>query len=198
MDTILLSGVTCLRKQTTTFHNKGSAAANTLRYTYLTAGLEKFGDRMSDIIVWVMHSHSWVDLMETNISALTNTTAPALVHEGVAGTLNRPVVITDSASLINTDGVTSGTNSYYTLGLTAAGLAALESEPELVVFDNVTGTENLTFRVQGEHSYDASVKGFSYTSATVNPNDATIGTVGNWTLKRASVKSTAGVVIEHA
>ncbi len=198
LNTALTCGVTALRKQATTFHNKGSNAANTLRYTYLTAGLNKFGDRMDDIIVWVFHSKSFVDLMDTTISSLQNTTAMPLVQDGIVGTINRPYLVTDSSSLINTDGVTSGTDSYYTLGLTAAGLAALESESERVVFDTVTGLENLTFRVQGEYSFDPAVKGFSYTDAGVNPAAAALGNTSNWTLKRASVKSTAGVVIEHA
>lgn len=198
LNTSLLCAVTGLRKQTTTFHNRGSSASNTLRYTYLTAALEKFGDRMDDIVLWVFHSHSFIDLVDTTISSLQNTTALPTVQNGIVGTINRPYIITDSSSLINTDGVTSGTNSYYTLGLTAAGLAALETEPEMVLFDRVTGLENLTFRVQGEHSYNVEVKGFSYTSATVNPNDATLGNTSNWTLKRNSIKSTAGVVIEHA
>ena len=198
LDTVLLCGVTALRKQTTTFHNRGSAAANTLRYTYLTQGLQKFGDKASQIVLWVFHSKSFTDLMETNISSLQNTTALPLVQDGITGTINRPYILTDSASLINTDGVTSGTDSYYTLGLTASGLAALMSEGDQVVLDTVTGNENLIYRVQGEYSYDAAVKGFSYTDSGVNPADAALGSTSNWTLKRASVKSTAGVVIEHA
>jgi len=198
LDTTLLCGVTALRKQVASFHNKGSNASNTLRYTYLTAALEKFGDKMSEIVLWVFHSHSFVDLMDTTISSLQNTTALPAVQDGIVGTINRPYIITDSASLINTDGVTSGTNSYYTLGLTAAGLAALETEPEEVVFERVTGLENLVFRAQGEYSYNSEVKGFSYTDTGVNPADAALGNTSNWTLKRASIKNTAGVVIEHA
>ena len=198
LDTALLCGVTTMRKQAASFFNRGSNAANTMRYTYLTQGLQKFGDRQSDIILWVFHSKSFTDLVETNISSLQNTTALPLVQDGITGTLNRPYLITDSLSLINTDGVTSGTDSYYTLGLTAAGLAALMSESDMTVFDIVTGKENLIYRVQGEYSYDVSVKGFSYTNTGVNPADAALGNTSNWALKRASIKSTAGVVIEHA
>lgn len=205
LDTLLVSGVTALAKTTSggpsgngSFLDKSSSASNTMQYSYLIDGLALFGDAGNDIAAWVMHSKAFYDLMKTNVSVATDRVAGATIYEGTAGTLGRPVIVTDSAKLINTDGITSGTDSYYTLGLTANGLVAFDSEEDIIVDDIVTGTENLIYRIQGEHAYNIQVKGLSYTNTGVNPADSALATAGNWTLKMTSVKSTGGFVIEHA
>lgn len=198
LDTALLCGVTAIGKTAASFYNKGSSASNTMQYDYLIEGLKLMGDMSRRIVALVMHSKAYFDLMKTNIDTATDRVAGATIYEGTTGTLGLPTVVTDSSSLINTDGVTSGTDSYYTLMLVENGLSVLESEVESVIGDWVTGSENLIYRVQGEHSFDSGVQGISYTSATVNPNDSTLGTASNWTLKRASIKSAAGILIEHA
>ncbi len=198
LDTLLTCGVTAVGKTAASFYNKGSNAANTMQYNYLIEGMKLMGDQSRNLAAWVMHSKAYFDLMKTNISVATDRVAGATIYEGTTGTLGLPVVVTDSASLINTDGVTSGTDSYYCLGLVENGLAALESEETTVVSDIVTGLANLVYRVQGEHSFDASVKGISYTDTGVNPASAALATASNWTLKRASIKSAAGILIEHA
>ena len=198
VDTLLLCGVTAIGKTAASFYNKGSNAANTMRYDYLIEGMKLMGDQANRVQALVMHSKAYYDLMKTNIDVATDRVAGATIYQGTTGTLGLPVVVTDSASLINTDGVTSGTDSYYTLLLVENGVAALESETDTVIGEWVTGLENLVYRVQGEHAYDASVQGISYTDSGVNPADAALGTGSNWTLKRASIKSAAGVLIEHA
>lgn len=198
LDTVLSCGVTAVGKTAASFYNKGSNASNTMQYNYLIEAMKLMGDQSSRIKALAMHSKAYFDLMKTNITTVTDRVAGATIYEGTVGTLGLPVVVTDSASLINTDGVTSGTDSYYTMLLSENALSVLESETESVVGEFVTGNENLLYRVQGEHAYDASVMGISYTSSTANATDAALATAGNWTLKRASVKSAAGIVIEHA
>lgn len=197
LDTLLLCGVTAISKTAASFADKTASGGSTLTYTYLIDGLTLMGDKSSRIVALAMHSKAYFDLMATNISTVIDRVAGATIYEGTVGTMGLPVVVTDSASLINTDGISSGTDSYYTVGLTENGLAAVESEETTVVSEIVTGLENLTFRAQGEHSFDVSVQGISYTDTGVNPADAALSTAGNWTLKRASVKSAAGFVIEH-
>lgn len=205
LDTLLLCGVTALAKTTSggpsglgSFLDKSASASNTMQYDYLIDGLKLFGDAGNDVAAWVMHSKAFYDLMKTNVDVATDRVAGATIYQGTAGTLGRPVVVTDSAKLVNTDGITSGIDSYYTLGLTRDGLVAFDSEEDQIVGDTVTGLENLVYRIQGEHAYNVQVKGLSYTNAGINPADAALGTGSNWTLKMTSVKSTGGFVIEHA
>lgn len=198
LDTALLCGVTGVRKTAASFYNKGSNASNLLVVNYLIDGKRLMGDKAGKLVAWVMHSKAFFDLMKQQAANITDRLAGATIYEGTVGTLGLPVVVTDSPSLINTDGVTSGTDSYYTMGLVAGGLQVMESETDMVYGDIVTGRENLQYRVQGEHAYDVGVMGVSYTASTINPADAALGTTSNWTLKRASIKSAAGIVIEHA
>jgi hypothetical protein len=198
LDTVLLCGVTAISKTAASFYNKGSNASNTFRYDYLISGMALMGDQAGRIKALVMHSKAHFDLMGTNLDITADRVAGATIYDGTVGTMGLPVVVTDSASLINTDGITSGTDSYYTLGLVENGLAVVESEETTVVGEIVTGQENLYFRSQGEHSFDPSVKGLSYTDSGVNPQDSALSTASNWALKTTSVKSAAGFVIEHA
>lgn len=205
LDTLLLCGVTALSKTTSggptgngSFLDLSGSASNTLTYARLIQGLKLMGDAGKDTVAWVMHSKAYYDLMETNVGVATDRVAGATIYEGTAGTMGKPVVVTDSTDLIKTDGISSGVDSYYTMGLTVDALVALDSEEDTIVGDMITGKENLIFRIQGEHAYNVEVKGYSYTDTGINPADAALGTAANWTLKMNSIKSCGGFVVEHA
>jgi hypothetical protein len=169
-----------------------------LKYEPLVDALAKFGDKGWRLAAWVMHSRPFYDLMKENITQYKiDAVAGVTIYNGLVGSLNRPIIVVDSPSLVNTDGIESGTDSYYTLGLTTDALQVIESEGDEMVFDIVTGLANLVVRMQGEHAYNVGVRGYAYTHATVNPTDANLGSSANWANRMADVKSTAGVIIEH-
>jgi len=161
---------------------------STITTAMLVDVLAKFGDAAGRIIAWVMHSKPFYDLVKAQIAAKITNIADVNVMTGMPVTLGRPVIVTDSSSL-----VLDGTTDYYvTLGLTADGVVVMESEQRKIVNEQVTGYENLTQRLQGEYSITTRVKGFDYTGAA-NPNAATLGASANWSQVAADVKSCAGV-----
>lgn len=170
----------------------------TMRISYLIEALERFGDASQQIVAWVMHSHAFFDLMGEQATNITDRLAGATIYEGTVGTLGLPVVVTDSASLKSADGITTGSDKYYTVGLTAGGIMLEQDGQPTQVARVETGKENLTFEIQGEYDFTLGVKGYDYTDTTVNPADSAIGTTANWNNVMASPKSTAGVIIEHA
>lgn len=205
LNTLITAGVACFLKTTSggpsglgSFIDKSGSASNILQYDYLAEGLQTFGDQQSRVVAWVMHSVAFLALIKESISIATDRVAGAAIYSGTAGTMGRPVIVTDSDNLIKADGISAGVDSYYTLGLTSDALVAMDSEEDEMVSDVVTGTENLVLRIQGEHAFNVGVKGFSYTSTTANPTNTAVGTGSNWTLKVDSVKSTGGFIIEHA
>jgi hypothetical protein len=136
--------------------------------------------------------------MGNSLTTVTDTVAGQTIYAGTIGTMNRVAIVSDSPALINADGVTTGTDSYFTLGLTAGALRIKESEEFIYNAEVKNGLENLYLSFQGEHAYNVGVKGFSYTGTANNPDDTAFGNASNWTLASASVKDAAGFLIEHA
>jgi hypothetical protein len=112
--------------------------------------------------------------------------------------LGRPVVVTDSASLVKTDGGGTGINSYYTLGIREGGIDCKMSEDTIVYSEIVTGkAAGLVLRVQGEYAYNLRCLGYSMTTdGNVNPTAAEIADASNWTQQFASHKWTLGARVE--
>lgn len=163
--------------------------ANTITLAGLADGAQKFGDRAQAILCWLMHSKTYTDLYK---AALTN--ANDLFTFGdvkiVADPMGRPLIITDSADLI--DGA-----DYYTLGLTA-GAIVVEDNPDLrVITEEKTGKENLRAVYQGQYSFNVGMKGFRWNQATggASPSDAALAVGTNWTKTASSVKDMAGVIV---
>jgi len=159
----------------------------------LTGGLKKFGDRAGDVIMWVMHSAKWWQLVENAISNNYYQVSSIAIQEGVPGTLGRPVLVTDDPSLY----IAGSPDTYVTLGLTPAGLVAVDSEQLDIVADVVTGLENIVNRIQGEFAFNVGVKGFKWDTSNggANPNDAALATQTNWDQAVTSTKDTAGIYI---
>lgn len=200
LNTALSGAVTVTGKAATTrLSIVGASGTKTLNYaTGLIPGLGLFGDRGQDIVAWVMHSKPFYDLMGSNIAVATDRVAGATIYEGTAGTLGRPVVVTDSASLVKTDGGGTGINSYYTLGIREGGVDVKMTEDTIVYSEIVTGkAAGLVLRVQGEYAYNLRLLGYSMTTdGNVNPTGAEIADAGNWTQQFASHKWTLGARIE--
>ncbi len=184
-----------------------NVSSNAMRYTVpsngtvttasMVSALALMGDRADRIVAWVMHSKPYYDLVKEQIAAKIDGVANFNVQTGTPITLNRPVLVTDSASLKVTAGSPLVTD-YYTLGLTANGVLCEVTETSDIVIDDVTGLENIITRLQGEFAYNVGVKGFKYDvgNGGANPNATALGTGSNWDLAASDLKSVAGVVLK--
>jgi hypothetical protein len=191
LNSVLRAGRAALVSQAAVLYTIPSSG--TLTTAGLVNGLAKRGDRADDIVCWVMHSKVYFDLVLQQITANIDGVSNFNIQTATPVTLNRPVVISDSAAL------SAGSPlDYYTLGLTANALLAESSEEDDVVVDEVTGNENLIVRIQGEYAFNAGVKGFKWDVANggANPNDTALATGSNWDPAVTSYKDYAGIVIQ--
>jgi hypothetical protein len=200
LNTALGSAVSALSNQGPNYVDESGSSSNTLTHALLNDLLSAFGDARGDIVALVMHSKAFNDLVGNNISSSGDQTEFATIYREAPGSFQRPVVVTDSPDLINTDGISTGTDSYYTLGLQEGAMQVSESD-SLRIFDEVeTGSENVTFRAQGESAITLDMLGFTWdeTNGGRNPNDSALKTGSNWDTDHSEEKNRAGVVLEHA
>lgn len=170
--------------------NDTSASAGGVTTSKLNTTLFKRGDRSADIKAFVMHSAKFAELVDQQISTNATGVASVVMAGGNPLTFNRPVLVTDSPSLI----VTGAPNKYWTLGLTDAAIEVEDTEEELIVGQWVTGLENLAMRMQGEYAYNLNLSGFSYVMASgANPTNAALNTGANWSMVVQSAKNIGGV-----
>jgi thiamine pyrophosphokinase len=169
----------------------GAISTNTL-----FTGLAAMGDRADRIVCWVMHSKPYYDLVKSQAAANITGVSNFNVATATPITCNRPVVITDSASLISNP-TSPDVNNYYTLGLTADAVLVENSEEQEIVLQDVTGLENLVIRIQGEYAYNLSIKGFTWDvgNGGANPTSVALATGSNWDTATISHKDRAGVAI---
>lgn len=200
VNTGILCVVTALVNTAANYQDDSGNSGNTLDHSRLNSLLSLAGDARGNIDALVMHSKAYNDLIDNNIASSGDQTEFATIYQGNPGTFQRPVVVTDSPELVNTDGVSSGTDSYYTLALQEGALEVEEAD-ELEVFDElITGNENVQLRLQGESAITLDVKGYTYDEASGgrNPDDAVLGTGTNWDTDHGQKKDRAGFVLEHA
>lgn len=182
--------------------NKFTIAANgTMTTAALVSGLSKLGDRASRIAAFVMHSKPFFDLMQYQVNPTNNgdMIANMIAVEGNAATLGRPVIVTDSSSLVVVTGSGSAaTTDYHTLALTEGAAVAEDTEEEYITLDEVTGLEQIVMRMQGEYAFNVGVKGFQWDvgNGGKNPTAAALATGSNWDKVYASAKDLAGVTIQ--
>lgn len=171
--------------------------AGTLDTATLVDGLFKLGDRADRIVVWIMHSLPYSKLLQSQIAANIDGVSNFNVSTASPVTLNRPVIVTDSAALWADEAGGAGVDYYYTLGLTQGALDLINTEAENVLLDIVTGKENLIARIQGEYAFNMGMKGFSYdlTNGGANPAEAALTTATNWDKVITDLKDGPGVVI---
>lgn len=187
VSTILSAGVAGFLNQSDVYYD---GTASTISHTALTYGMQKFGDASSRIAAWVMHSKVYFDLIRQAMADELVEVAGVVIYSGNVATFNRPVIVTDDASLVN--GAT-----YYTLGVTENGLVIEESEEQNIVAQTITGLENLAVRLQGEYAYNIGMKGYTWDTGNggTNPTAGAIATGSNWDRVSTDHRSTGGVVI---
>lgn len=176
--------------------------AGTMRTQDLVDGLSKRGDAAGDVLIWVMHSKPFYDLLKEQVTSSNSIFSSEIfasqIFGGTAASVNRPILVTDSASLKETDGVSSGVDKYSTLGLTARAAEIVMSEPPVAVMDGPeTGSENLFLRWQAEYSYNLRLRGVKWdtTSGGKNPTNAAVATATNWDDVVSDNKGLPGVIV---
>jgi hypothetical protein len=195
-NTMILAVAAALDSVAALTYDATALATPTLTPTTLANGMAKMGDMASNIVCWVMHSKNYFDLVKQAIADKIYNEAGVVVYGGLPGTLGLPVVVIDAPGL--TDSLASQTNdTYNVLGLVSGAAALTESEPDKIVAQEVTGYENLMYRIQGEYAFNLGVKGFKWdvTNGGVNPTDAALGISTNWDKVATSVKNCCGVRI---
>lgn len=171
--------------------------AATITTEGLVDTLNKVGDKAGNIAAFVMHSKVYHDLLKDQITDAVYRANGVSIMQGAPATLGRPVFVTDSASLVETDGVSAGVDAYSTLALFPGAASVTVSEPPTAVMDLVTGNENITYRYQSEGAYTVRLRGCEWnTGSGVNPTDAALATGTNWTTQVADNKLLPGAILK--
>lgn len=168
----------------------GTAATASLGALNTTAS--KFGDRSQDIVAWVTHSKVAFDIYGqalANQERLFQFGNVQVVSDG----FGRPIIMTDSPSLI-----TTGTpDTYHTCGLASGGVIVEQGNEFTDNIETKNGDENILRTYQAEWTYQLGMKGFTWDTATggKSPADAALGTAANWDQLSTSHKDLAGVLL---
>lgn len=179
-----------------------ATGGGTIRTQDLVDGLSKRGDAAGEIVIWVMHSKPFYDLLKDQVTSTESIFSSEIfaseVFGGTPASVNRPILVTDSASLVETDGVSSGTNKYSTLGLTRGAAELVMSEPPVAVLEGpLTGSDNIFLRWQAEYSYNLGLRGCKWDTSNggINPTDAAVATATNWDDVANDNKGLPGVIV---
>ncbi|MCR9258575.1 MAG: major capsid protein [Pseudomonadaceae bacterium] len=159
--------------------------------------LAQFGDQASQVACWVMHSKVWFDLVKSQITANIDGLSSFNVQTGRPETLGIPVIVSDSAALVNTSSP-GELSEYVTLGLKPGAVTITESEAFDIDFQTVHGNDNVQFSIQNTTgAFDVGLMGYSYDLANggINPTDTVLGTGTNWD-RVLQLKNTGAVAIQ--
>lgn len=173
------------------------ATDGNIQLTDMNQGAALFGDRSQDLVCWLTHSKSAFDIYGdalANSARLFTFGNVQVIQDG----FGRPIVMTDSPSLIEADGVSPGVDAYSTLGLSTGAVVVEQGNEYTDNIDTKNGDENILRTYQAEWTYQLGVKGFTWdtTSGGKSPNDAALGTAANWDRTATSHKDLAGVIVK--
>jgi hypothetical protein len=162
-------------------------------YGNMNNSVRKLGDKSNSIRTWVMNSSPRHDIIGANINnvAQLHTIGNVVLDRDVQG---RSIVVTDNSALI-----TAGApNIYHSLGLTPGSVFIENNGDFNSATQEITGQENILYRMQNEYSYNVKVKGFSWDTASGGeaPNNTSLFTATNWNQIATSHKDLPGVVME--
>lgn len=173
--------------------------AATITTEGMVDALSKFGDAAGRIVLWVMHSKPFFDLLKDQISDAVYRANGVQIVQGTPVTLGRPVLVTDDAGLLESDGVSSGVDAYSTLGLTRMAAEIIMSESPVAALEGpITGSDNLFYRWQAEYSYNLQLRGCQWdiSNGGKNPTNANVATATNWDTVVADNKLLPGVILK--
>lgn len=151
----------------------------------LTRGLRKYGDKFNRVVLFVMHSATYFDIVDEAIASKIYEEAGVVVYGGQPGTLGKPVLVTDTMDVAAI------------LGLVAGAVTVTESQAPGFRSYDINDQENLAVGYRAEGTVNVELLGYSWDTAKgENPDLTAIGTAGNWKKHFTSNKSTAGVLIK--
>ena len=167
----------------------------TLTQRGLVKGVKLFGDNHASVVSYLCHSTPFFDLIAEGIESANETLFSMFgltIYSGSAATMNRPIIVTDCDDL-----VISGTpDTYVTLVLTENAVTVTDSYVADDITDNTTVEGNeAVYEAKRQFAYNLAIKGYSYTSATMNPAEATLKNAASWTKKLDDKQTAASVVI---
>ena len=171
-----------------------TATSGTNSYVNMNKAAALMGDRSQAIQAWLQHSTIYHDLIGEN---LANQNQLFKFESVVVNTdhLGRPLIITDSPSLIDTAATPDG---YYSIGLTNSGVIVEQNNDFDDNYETSNGDENIARTYQAEWSYNLGVKGYAWdkTNGGKSPNDAALATSTNWDKYITSDKDGPGVLLK--
>lgn len=190
-----ISGGYAALSQITALVNDASSA--TINNAALVGGAAKLGDRYGDIVCWVMHSKVLHDLFAANVANAQQLFSYDTVNV-LADPFGRVYVVSDSASLVTVDGVSTGINKYHSLGLVPGGIVVQQNNDFTDNTETKNGGENILRTYQAEWSFNVGVKGFAWdkTNGGASPTSAALATATNWDKYAADNKDLLGVLVE--
>ena len=176
------------------------ATDGTIETADFVSGMEKYGDDLSAVTAVVMHSKVFYDLFRDQLAnfKIENVAGIQIARGDLPGVLGRPFVVTDSSSLVETDGVTSGTDKYYTPLLKSGAIDVDESQEPTAAIEVQTGKEQITIQWQFEYDFSIELMGYKWDTSNggENPNDSALSTGTNWDKAVTSDKNLAAAMIE--
>jgi hypothetical protein len=150
VNSVLAAVRAALKQQTASYVTESSLGS--ISTNSLVSTLAAMGDRANRVKAFVMHSKPYYDLVKNQIGGNITNVSDFNIVTATPITLNRPVIVTDSASLIGNLN-SPDVNNYFTLGLVDGAIEVENSEEQYVTFQEITGLENLVIRMQGEYAY---------------------------------------------
>lgn len=153
--------------------------SKTASFAYLNTTRGKWGDQMTKLRGWLMHSKPYIDLVAAGLSVTLESVAGMMVANGqLPAVLGGRMAVSDNSNLLNV----ATPNTYNVLGLAEMACVVRQSELQNIVINMVTGQEQLIVEIQGEYAETVGISGFTWdvTNGGANPNDTALGTTTNW------------------
>jgi hypothetical protein len=172
--------------------------ASHIKTGHLAKTLARFGDASGQVGMWVMHSQAYWQLVESQIVDAIYRADGVQIVQGTPATLGRPVLVTDSPALVIPDGVSTGVDQHYTLGLAPSAAVLDISAPPIAVMEGpLTGSDNLFLRWQAEYSYNLRLRGcrWNISGGGANPDNGAVASGANWVTSVADAKLLPGVAL---
>ncbi|WP_425267880.1 major capsid protein [Enterobacter hormaechei] len=116
----------------------------------LTRGLRKYGDKFNRVVLFVMHSATYFDIVDEAIANKIYEEAGVVVYGGQPGTLGKPVLVTDT---MDADAI---------LGLVAGAVTVTESQAPGFRSYDINDQENLAVGYRAEGVVNVDLLGYSW------------------------------------
>lgn len=125
----------------------------------LTRGLRKYGDKFNRVVLFVMHSATYFDIVDEAIANKIYEEAGVVVYGGQPGTLGKPVLVTDT---MDADAI---------LGLVSGAVTVTESQAPGFRSYDINDQENLAIGYRAEGVVNVDLLGYSWDMGIGSPID---------------------------